>query len=261
MSASAAESENHQRETASADHRIVVFSVDDDPEKLTQVLIASSEFDRVAARRIVRALPGIIPGNLTRTAAATLADDIRKLGLHATAVAATEVPDLSHPMQTHHLCAGDSSLEVMDGMTEHRSWPWGAVAVISIGVVPSSAPARHRSAPALAQSSSHKLWNEGVTIDAKRHPEALVVFAADRAVVAFASDEMNYEYLGSRMTGASSANFRQLVKDLVAHAPDAWVTPSTRAFLDRSPTRHFEFRSRDDFRRYTEFQTLLSELP
>ncbi len=73
-----------------------------------------------------------------------------------------------------------------------------------------------------------------------------------------ASDEMNFEYLQDRLNTSSSVNFRLFVKDLVDHSSDAWVTPSTRSFLDRSPMRHYEFASRDELRRYTEFQTLLS---
>ena len=71
-----------------------------------------------------------------------------------------------------------------------------------------------------------------------------------------ASDEMNYECLGGRLATTSTANFRLLMQDLVNAATEAWVTPSTLAFLEHIPVPQSEFRSHEDFRRYTEFQTL-----
>ena len=245
-------------ETLPVSHRVVVFGVHDDPESLEQVLTSIPDMDRTSARKLVRSLPGIIPRLLPRNAAAAVADEIRRLGLNAAAIPSCEVPDLSHAEHTHHLRITDDLLEVIDVTDAQQSWPWNAVSVLSVGVVPSNAPAHHRPTSSLSQGSSHRSWNDGVTLPAKNRAEAFVVLSVDHPALTFASDAMNYECLGDRMTGSSSANFRQLIKGLMTRSPNAWVTPSTRAFLDRSPIRHYEFRTRDEFSRYTEFQTLLS---
>jgi len=147
-------------------------------------------------------------------------------------------------------------LEVVDGRDRSHSWSAESIDLISVGIVPSTGPLRHRPAPAAAMGSSHRTWNDGSILAPKKRPEAIVVLHDD-SVLSLASDEMNYEYLAERLSNSSSANFMTLVKDLRQMAVDAWVTPSTRAFVEHAPVRHFEFRTRDEFQHYTQFQTLL----
>ncbi|HIE96518.1 MAG TPA: hypothetical protein EYG03_22005 [Planctomycetes bacterium] len=258
MSTSIMKSNDADDESGPVTHRVVVFDVHEDPETLERILTSMPGMDRTSARKLLHSLPGIIPRPMSRNAAAVVANSIRRLGLNSAAIPSGEIPDLCHAEQTHHLRITDELLEVVDIDGTQHSWPWQAVAVLSVGVVPSTAPARHRPASTLSQGSSHRSWNDGVTLPARSRAEAFLVLNADQPVFTFASDEMNYECLGSRMTGSSKSNFRQLIKDLMARSATARVTPSTRVFLDRSPVRHYEFRTRDEFRRYTEFQTLLS---
>lgn len=241
-----------------ADHRVVVFGIPDDPEQLRDLIAELAEVDRVTAGQLVRNLPGVLPQILTRNAAAGLATEIRRLGLTATSIPMADAPDLSHARSTHHVRLSEQGFEVADAEDGAKSWPWSSVSLLSVGIVPSTAPPHSHPAPTLASGSSHRLWNEGIRVPARARPEALVVLNEDEHVYRIASDAMNYEYLAQRLSTSSSINFRQLVGDLVNYATDAWVTPSTHAFLDRSPMSHYEFRSRDDFRRYTEFQTLRS---
>ena len=242
-------------------HRVVVFGVPDEPEALEHLLAALPDMDRVTARQQARLLPGIIPQSLPQHTAAMVAAEIRRLGLNAAAVPSCEVPDFSHARQTHHVRISDGAFDAMDTSDKPQSSPWNTVSVISVGVVPSTAAPGYRSSPGFSSGSSHRLWHDGVRMAAKHRPEAFLVLNDGQSVLNIASDEMNYEYLEGRLNTSSSANFRLLIRDLVAHAAKAWITPSTRAFLDRSPVPHYEFRSREDFRRYTEFQTLVSNQP
>jgi len=52
-------------------------------------------------------------------------------------------------------------------------------------------------------------------------------------------------------------NFREFLHDLLQHAPQAYVTPSTRAFLEHGPERHFHFESTDQLRRYAQFHLFI----
>lgn len=258
ITANVVNSDQTNAEMSPIDHRVVVFGTPDDPEQLHKLMMQLLDLDRVTAMQVIRALPGVIPQTLSQHTAADAAAEIRQLGLNAAAIPASDVPDLSHALQTHHLRITDETIATADSPEESPAWSWNEVAVISVGVVPSTAPGHYHSPPVLASGSSHHSWSDGLKTSAKHRPEAFVVLADGRVALRFASDEFNYEYLADRLSTSSGANFRQLVKDLVSHAGGAWVTPSTRAFLDRSPVPHYEFHSRDEFRRYTEFQTLLS---
>lgn len=256
MSIQAAETGGHAAESSASDHQIVVFAVPDDLESFVEVLLGLPEMDRPTARQIMMSLPGLIPGRLARSEAAEIATQIRDLGVDATAIPESDVPDISHALAVHHINVTKSKLEAIDFRAASKSWDGQKIDVLSVGVVPSSAPSRQRAAPAAAMGSSHRSWNDGSHLTAPKRPEAYVIFA-DGQALKMASDEMNYEYLDNRLCGSSTANFTALIRDLHELAPDAWVTPSTRSFLDHAPQRHFEFRSHDDFQRYTQFHTLL----
>ena len=245
-------------DAVAVDFRIVVFSVPDDPEPLAQALMALPHMDMATAKLQTHLLPGIIPHSYNQAVAVSVAEEIERCGGKATAVSAGDVPDLTHAHPTHHVRPTDQSLEAMDTSDKLQSCPWSAISVISVGVLPSSAPSRFRSPSALSSGSSHRSWNEGVKIASKRRPEAFIVLSDGQPALNMASDEMNYEYLGGRLSTSSSANFKLLIQDVVSRAKGAWITPSTLAFLEHTPLPRSEFRSHEDFRRYTEFQTLFS---
>lgn len=257
MSVPTNETNLEKSETTPIDHRVVVFGVPDENTPLKNVLIGVAGMDAATAQLTTRSLPGLLPGALSQHQAASVATSIREIGLNAVAVPALEVPSLSQARQIHHVRSGDGSLEIIDTSDRHYSCASETIQIISVGVVPSTAPGHRRPASSLAMGSSHHSWNDGVHVPPRKRPEAFIVLSTG-PVLLLASDEMNYEYLGNRKSTSSNVNFARLISDLTERAESAWVTPSTRAFLDRGPVRHYEFRSRDDFRGYTEFQTLLS---
>jgi len=242
----------------SAEYRIAVFSVQEDPEPLQLAIMALPQMDRATANLQSHQLPGILTSSYDWETAVNLADAIQRLGLEASAVPVCEIPDLVHVHQTHHVQLTDGSLEAMDTSEHLQSCPWGEISVISVGILPSSAPSGFHSAKEPSSLISHRTWNEGVRVAAKHRPEAYVILSDGQPGLLLASDEMNYEYLGDRMSTSSGSNFKLLIQDLVSRATGAWVTPSTLAFLEHSPVPRSEFRSHEEFRRYTEFQTLLS---
>lgn len=254
MSVNSAPSADHE----SADYRIAVFSVQEDPEPLQLAIMALPEMDRATANLQSHQLPGILNSSYDRETAVSLADAIQRLGLQASAVPVGEIPDIVHVHQTHHVQLTDDSLEAMDTSEHLQACAWSAISVISVGVLPSSAPAGFHAPPTLSSGSSRRTWNEGVRVSAKHRPEAYVILSDGQPGLLLASDEMNYEYLGDRMSTSSGSNFKLLIQDLVSRATGAWVTPSTLAFLEHVPVPRSEFRSHEEFRRYTEFQTLLS---
>ncbi len=258
MSANTSDSTNHDTPPASSDCRITVFSVPDDLESLEQALMNLPNMDRATARLQTRLLPGIVHGSYARDAALATVKEIESIAGTASVVPVDSVPNLNHVHSTHHVDITDTALLAIDTSDRLQSCDWNIISVISVGVLPSSAPSRSRSASTLSSGSSHRSWNSGVKIAAKRRPEAYIVLSDGQATLNMASDEMNFEYLGDRLAQNSSANFMLFIRDLVRRATHAMITPSTVAFLEHTPVPRSEFRSHEEFRRYTEFQTVLS---
>ena len=252
------QSKDRPADIGSAGFRVVVYGVPDELELLERALMSLPDMDRATAKLQTHLLPGILPHAYEQPVAITVAEAITRLGVTAMAVSASEVPDVSHVHPTHHVRMTEETLEAFDTSDNVYSCPWSAVSVISVGVLPSSAPSRFRSASTLSNGSSHRSWNSGIRVAAKHRPEAYIVLSDGQPALSLASDEMNYEYLGDRLVSTSSTNFRVLIQDLVHRATAAWITPSTLAFLEHTPLPRSEFRSHEEFRRYTEFQTQLS---
>lgn len=243
------------------EYRIAAFSVPGDMESLEQILTELPELDRLTAQQTARSLPGIIPGRCSRELAEGVAERLAEAGLKAIAVPASEIPDLFHVQRPHRIRISDEILETTDSRGQTQVWSWQDVAVISVGVVPSTAPSGFRAVPLVASGSSHRSWNSSIKVNPRHRPEVWVVLRNGQPAICIASDEVNYEYLGDRIAPSSAANFRLLVEDLIQHSATAWLTPSTIAFMEHHPTSHFDFRTCDDFRRYIELQFVLSHHP
>lgn len=258
MSANTSDATAAKEQPESCDCRIAVFTVPDDLELLEKALMTLPGMDRATARLQTRLLPGIVQGTYARGAALATVGEIEQIAGTASVVAAESIPNLNHVHSTHHVNITDSALEAIDTSDRLQACDWNAISVISVGVLPSSAPSRSHSAPTLSSGSSHRSWNSGVKIASKRRPEAYIVLSDGQTTLNMASDEMNFEYLGDRLAPNSNANFMLLIRDLVRRATKAMITPSTVAFLEHTPVPRSEFRSHEEFRRYTEFQTVLS---
>ena len=61
--------------------------------------------------------------------------------------------------------------------------------------------------------------------------EVIVVRSDPRIAFRVIENQMNYAYLGDRLTPAASTNFPIFLADLVARADQATITPTTRALL------------------------------
>jgi hypothetical protein len=68
---------------------------------------------------------------------------------------------------------------------------------------------------------------------------------------------MNYEYLGTRKTDSATANFHLLIDDIIAHCPEVYLPPATRAFLEHGPVTDYSFDSPEELKRYTVLHLLV----
>ncbi len=243
------------------EYRIAAFSVPGDMESLEEILTGLPEMDRLTALQTARSLPGIIPGCYRRETAEGVVERLAAAGLKAIAVPAREIPDLLHVQRPHRINISADVLGTTDSRGRTQAWSWQDLAVISVGVVPSTAPSGYRSLPLVASGSSHRSWSSSIKVSPRHRPEVWIVLRNGQPAICIASDEVSYEYLADRIAPSSAANFRLLVEDLIQHSPTAWLTPSTIAFKEHHPASHFDFRTCDDFRRYIELQFVLSHHP
>ncbi len=242
---------------APEDHRVIVFAVPDELEPLEELIVETTGVDCATARLAARSLPGLIPQAISQHKAAAMAAAIRGFGVNAFAIPTSEIPNLSKAKQSHHVRVNADNLEVMDLHDRAKNYRHNDVQLISVGLLPLATSRRQESPSSLTMGSTQRSWSDGINVSPRTRPEAMIVMKSGEAI-GVTSNEMNYEYLGDHLAASSTANFARMIGDVAQHAKSAWLTPSTRAFLDRGPVRHYGFRSLEDFRRYSEFQTLLS---
>lgn len=71
----------------------------------------------------------------------------------------------------------------------------------------------------------------------------LVVRRDPRITFRVVETQMNYAYLGDRLTSSAAENFPIFLADLCARADRAYLTSSTRALLERIDPEKYEFAS------------------
>ena len=73
--------------------------------------------------------------------------------------------------------------------------------------------------------------------------EILIVRRDPRIAFRVVENQMNYAYLGDRLKSSAAENFPIFLADLCARADQAYLTPSTRALLERRDRSEYEFPS------------------
>ena len=241
-------------------HKVVVFEVPDDPHQLRDVLASELGVRTTEAQIQVHGLPGVLPVELPRHRAAHVASAIRDLGVGATALPATEIPQLGRCRTVHHVRCEEDRFVIMNLRGQVDSFlRWNQIDAISVGLVPRSTQQQAAPIPTLAVplGSPHEGNNRSkVTRD---NLELLIVADGQTRMLRIDHAKENYEYLGSRISTSANVNFRRLVQDMVAKARHAVLTPATRSFLDHGLSRHYQFRSFAEMQRYTAFHLLLGK--
>jgi hypothetical protein len=88
--------------------------------------------------------------------------------------------------------------------------------------------------------------------------EALIVRREPRIAFRVVENQMNYAYLGERLSSSAAENFPIFLADLCARAAEAYITPSTRSLLKISEPGDFEFPSSQALMDYATHRLLWS---
>jgi len=233
--------QNDQTTDLPDSYRVAVFAVPEDADELLRAISAQLGLNPIDARVRLRHLPGILPDTVSDNVAKSLGEAINRLGVDAEVLAATEIPSVTGPHTVHHVRVTDDGLElVVDGSSELIAWP--RVSLVSIAEVPLGTSRHYRPGHVVhAARSDRGLGGEQKPVIG---PELWLFADEPFQTIRIDHREMNYEYLGDRLSGSAAANFREFVTDLMAKIPHAFLPPQTRAFVDygRADKYHFDTR-------------------
>lgn len=222
--------------------RVVVFARPDDPEELAEVLHRVLGLHSTDALIHARSAPGALPERLSSDRAEVLVAEVARIGLSAQALPAGEVPEFEHVVALHRATCGDAGLDVQ-GLHEEQHFviPWGEIELIAIGQVPQETARHYATGEMSALSAARRTSKPPVDLPLPPGAAAWIVCRNPQRELRIDHKRMNYEYLGKRKTFSATANFRLFIDDVIARTPHAYLTPSTRDFLERGSVSNYSF--------------------
>lgn len=237
--------------------RLLVFSLPDDRDAVIQLLQDQLHLTPLDARVRFRHLPGLLPDVLDQAVAETAARRLGELGGKAAAVDERDVPFLDYARRLHHIRCADDGLVIV-GITGEAEEvvPWTRLSLMSIGDVPLLEVRRATDVGAGSLHPSPIAPTD--TIENRRYgPEIWLSCESPFRVFHIEHEAMNYEYLGERKSTSATANFSELVKDILKHTPHLFLTHSTRAYVGHGSYEDVRFDSQEEHESYVIAQILL----
>jgi hypothetical protein len=234
-------------DTPAADNskfRVVVYAAPDDTEELADVIAEVLKFHPTDALIRARTVPGPLIDELTRETAERLAGEISKIGVRAEAVPAADVPEFKNIVVVHHARCPETGLEVLGLNAEEQMLvPWSDIDLISVGQVPQETARHYVTGEMTAISAARRTSPGPKDMLLTPGPSAWFVCRNPDRELRIDHKRMNYEYLGKRKTFSATANFRLFLDDVIARARQAYLTPSTRDYLEHGSVSDYSFGS------------------
>ncbi len=238
-------------------YRVIVFGRPDDPQELRELLAEQLGLNSVDAGIAVRHAPGVLPQKLDQETANQTAREITRRGLQAIAVPESDLLDPHQARTVHHVRCTKEGFQVIDPAgARTETLAWDQLKLVCVGRVPLEKTHYYlvgnvfHAGP--VPPSDHQL------LGTMHGCEAWLVFEKPRQLIHIDSNHMNYEYLGERKTTSGTTNFEQLLTDIVQHAPQAYLTPSTRACLEHAGLEKYDFDSSEQLQQLLVLQDQLA---
>jgi hypothetical protein len=231
-----------------AKYRVIVYAAPDEAQELGDVLESVLGLHATDALILARAAPGPLGDVLTRELAERLVAEISQIGLRADAVPADEVPEFRNIVVVHHARCLDAGLDVLGLNAEEKMLiAWNNIDLISVGQVPQETSRHYPMAEMVtaARRTSHSPTDMLLTPG----PCAWFVCRNPSCELRVDHKRMNYEYLAQRKTFSATANFRLFLDDVIARARAAYLTPSTRDYLEHGSVTDYSFGSAEALKR------------
>jgi hypothetical protein len=238
-------------------YRLVIFDDIDDPQELRGMICDATGMHSTDVVQWLARAPGVWPQPLDEPTVRKLLDGLYDFGVAAEAWRTDQFPDLNPPRTFHRAACLDEGLRTEGLRGEPTHWvPWDRVEMICAGKVtvrdeygevqkplwPSAVVAGIR---ALALQKPRPLDRRARAHRQVRDPvgEVIIVRRDPRIAFRVVENQMNYAYLGKRLQSAAADNFPIFLADLCARAGEAYLTPSTKAMLEKRDPVEYEFPS------------------
>jgi hypothetical protein len=217
-------------------------------------------------------LPGVWARPLPEDQARALLDGLYELGVAAEAWRSDRFPELAPARTIHAAACLPEGFRVKGLRGEPTHWvPWDRIELISAGRVTAddefrnvkppdwpSAVAAGLRAMTLRPSKLPPRRTRAQRVPREPVSEVVIVRRDPRIAFRVVENQMNYAYLGDRLSTAAADNFPVFVADLCARADAAYITPPTRALLEHKDPAEFTFPSSQALLDYSTHRLLWS---
>jgi hypothetical protein len=236
-------------------YRLVIFDTIDDPQDLREMICRLTGMHPTDVVQWLARAPGVWPQPLDEATVRGLLDGLYESGVAAEAWRADQLPDLSPPRTVHRAACLDEGLRIEGIRGEPTHWvPWDRMEMICAGKIPGEDDVRDVQKPkwpsvvvsgirAMALQRPRPMQRIARAHRSPRDPvgEILIVRRDPRIAFRVVENQMNYAYLGERLHSSAAENFPLFLADLCTRADQAYLTPSTRALLERRDPKEYEF--------------------
>lgn len=258
--------------TTPARYRLVIFDAIEDPQELRDVVCRVSGMHPTDAVQWLARAPGLWPQALDEPQVRGLLDGLYEAGVAAEAWRADQFPELSPARTVHRAACLNEGFRIEGLRAEPTHWvPWDRIEMICAGRIAAEDEYRKDPAPrwpstvvagirALALMKPQPSGRHARAHRVPRDPvcEALIVRRDPRIAFRVVENQMNYAYLGDRLSTSAAENFPVFLADLCARADQAFITPSTRAILKMAEPGDYEFSSSQALMEYATHRLLWS---
>jgi hypothetical protein len=239
--------------TTTPQYRLVIFDAIDEPLELRDLVCRTTGMHPTDVVQWLARAPGTWPQPLGETTVRELLDGFYEAGIAAEARRTDLFPDLSPPRTIHRAACMKEGFRIEGLRAEPTHWaPWDRIDMICAGRISAEDEFRNVQSPrwpstvvsgirALALMKPQPTTRRARATRIARDPvgEAIIVRRDPRIAFRVVENQMNYAYLGERLSQSAADNFPIFLADLCARADAAYITPSTRSLLEhREPSEH-----------------------
>jgi hypothetical protein len=253
-------------------YRLVIFDAIEDPQAIRDPVCQVTGMHPTDVVQWLARAPGTWPRPLQEPEVRQFLDRLYEAGIAAEAWRTDQFPDLSPTRTIHRAACLDEGFRIEGLRGEPTHWVrWDRIELICAGKVSAEDEFRHVQGPrwpstvvsgirALALMKPRPSTRRARAVRIPRDPlgEVIVVRREPRIAFRAVESQMNYAYLGERLSSSAAENFPLFVRDLCAHSASAFVTPSTHALLERGECDAYHFASSQALLEYATHRLLWS---
>ena len=253
-------------------YRLVIFDAIDDPQELRELVCGVTGMHPTDAVQWLARAPGVWPQPLEEPEVRKLLDGLYEAGVAAEAWRADQFPELSPARTVHRAACLNDGFRIEGLRGEPTHWvPWDRIEMICAGRI--SAEDEYRKDPMPRWPSTvvaghpgpgaHEAAAVGPACPRQRVPrdpvcEALIVRRDPRIAFRVVENQMNYAYLGDRLSTRPPRTSRCFWRTSARERMTAYLTPSTRALLKMAEPGECEFANSQALLEYATHRLLWS---